>query len=163
MFLNSYHFRTFWAWKIKIFFPNSSHLVEHLQSLFEDMELDSVYSLFMPVLNHKLMDSKVKFMKVFWSADFETGANVAKFPTIISLMEVINVGHKTLILPQIYNPEIDRLKNETHKKLLKELLSSVNQKIKFFPNKFAIKHRHLLLFELTIKYGVKFLMGALKK
>ena len=95
-FLNSHYFRTFWALKIKKFFPLSSHLTTHLQSLFEEMELDSMYGLFMPVLNHKLMDVKVKFLNVFRPGDFEEGAALCNFPTVLSLMEVNRIGHKTI-------------------------------------------------------------------
>ena len=100
----------------------------------------------MPVLHHKLMDPKVKFLNVFRSTDFEAGADLSNFSTIISLMEVKNVGRKTIILPQDYNPAIDQLKNETHKKLLKELLLSVNQKIKFSPKQIRNQTQTLLTF-----------------
>ena len=37
-FLNSHYFRTFWAIKIGRFFPQSTHLTDHLQTLFDEME-----------------------------------------------------------------------------------------------------------------------------
>ena len=109
------------------------------------------------------MDVKVKFLNVFRPGDFEEGAELFKFASIISLMEVRRVGQKTINLPQNYNPEIDQLENEAHKKFLKALLFAANQKISSSPNNFSIKYRHYTIFELTAKFGIKFLTGALKK
>ena len=41
-FLNSHYFKKFWAKKIRIFFPQASHLIDHLQELFDFLETDNV-------------------------------------------------------------------------------------------------------------------------
>ena len=97
----------------------------------------------------------LKFLKVFCPGDFKAGAELFNFATIFSLMEVKQVGQKTVNLPHNYNPKIDQLKNEAHKKFLKALLFSANQKISFSPNN--------TLLEITTKFGIKFLTGVLKK
>ena len=162
-FLNSHFFNSFWTQKIKRFFPQSSHLIEHLQSLFMETELDGFYGLFMPVLNHRLLDAKVKFLAIFKPSDFEYGGPLFDFPNILSLMHICQRGRKKFICPNVCNPKIDLLRNETHKKFLKELHSNVISKVNFTPNNFALRNRNLTFFELVAKYSVHFLTGALKK
>ena len=99
--------------------------MDYLQKLFEEMEMDSFYELFMHVLNHSLLDTKVKFLAIFKPSDFEEGAELHQFKNIISLMELKRFGIKTFLVPQNYNPKIDQLKNGANKKFLKALHLSV--------------------------------------
>ena len=81
----------------------------------------------------------------------------------ISLMDVRQSGRKTILMPDIYNPMIDRLKNEHHKKFLKDLHEKISKSVKFSSSKFALRNRNFTLFELVAKYSTSFLTGALKK
>ena len=162
-FLNTHYFKKFWVKKINRFFPGSSHLTEHLQELFHVLELDELYGLFMPILNHKLLDPKIKFLAVFKPSDFDVDAELSQFPNIISLMEVSKSRHGIYINPLNYNPKIDNLQNKTHQKYLKLLLNAVNDSVSFNVNNFAIKNRHLTFFELVAKYSPKLMLKALKK
>ena len=107
-------------------------------------------------------DAKIKFLAIFKPSDFDVGGELSHFPNIISLMDIQQSGRKKILKPNPYNPEIDQLKNETHKKFFKDLHATVSKKIKFFSNKFALKNRKYTLFELTAKYFTTFLTGALK-
>ena len=128
-----------------------------------ETELDGFYGLFMPVLNHRLLDAKVEFLAIFKPSDFEYGGPLFEFPNILSLMHICQRGRKKFICPNVCNPKIDLLRNETHKKFLKELHSNVISKVNFTPNNFALRNRNLTFFELVAKYSVHFLTGALKK
>ena len=162
-FFNFHFFCTFWAPKMKLFFPGSNHLIAHIKELVMKLELDSIYGLFMPVLNHQCLNPKVKFLNIFKSSDFDPEAPLEAFPNIISLMKVIKIGRKVIINPLEHNPKIDLLTNETQKKHLKLLLKSTQKKARFHLSKFAISNRKLTFFELTAKYSPKTLLNALKK
>ena len=151
-FLNSHYFRTFWSFKIRKFFPHSSHLTDHLQELFDELELDDFFGLFMPVLNHKLMDSKVKFLNVFKPSDFEWGKELYPFKTIISLMDIRQSGMKRILTPENYNPDLDKLSNPHHKKFLIELHAKVTESITFHSSRFALRSKNLTLLDLVAKY-----------
>ena len=162
-FLNPHYFRTFWSSKIRKIFPHSGHLTDHLQDLFDELELDEFFGFFMPVLHHKLMDSKVKFLNVFKPSDFECGKELSPFHNIVSLMDVCHVGRLRKLVPERYNSDIDKLTNPHHKKYLIELHSKVTKTIKFHANRFALRNKNLSLMDLVSKYSTSFLTGALKK
>ena len=160
-FLNSHYFQVYWAKKMKKFFFDKQ-LIEHSQELFEHLELDENYGLFMPVLNHKLLSPKIKLLGVFKPNHFEDG-DLSDFPNIISLLDIYKIKGKSYIRKDSYNFKIDSLCNEIHKKHLKILAITISNKIDFKLNKFALKNKKLTFFEIVAKYSPKTMLGALKR
>ena len=117
----------------------------------------------MPILNHKLLDPKVKFLAVFKPSDFHEGGDLFNFPNVISLMDIRQIGREKVLRFDLYNPKIDSLPNQTHRKYLKDLHQKISSKIAFPSNNFAIKNKCYTFFDLIVKFSPSFMTGALKK
>ena len=115
-FLNPYFFRKFWAQHLKNLF-NDEHLVEHSKLLFDKVELNKFYGLFMPVAHHSLLDPKIKLLGVFRPSLFHDEGVLHKFRNVFSLLDIYKLGRKLYLRKNSYNPEIDELTNEIHKNI----------------------------------------------
>ena len=109
------------------------------------------------------MDPKVKFLNVFKPSDFEWGKELYPFSNIISMMDICQSGRKKVLTSEVYNPMIDRLTNQHHKKFLKDLHAKITKSVKFSSSKFALRNKSFTLLDLVAKYSTSFLTGALKK
>ena len=163
LYLNSHYFKKFWVKHINSFFPHSNHLTEHLQKLFDTLEVDETYGLFMPILHHKFLDPRVKFLNLIRPEQFEEDGELYQFRTVASLINIKNSGKKNFFDFKNYNPMIDKLENDSQKTILKKLFFLLTEKINFKANNFTIRNCKHTMFEISAIYSTKTLLAALKK
>ena len=163
-FLNPYYFENEFSQKLLEYFPQSQHLIDHINQIMIYVEIDPYTALHMPLYKHSLW-KKFPHPQTFLcikKKDFLDGGILDNFKTVASLMNCKYMNRKLYLDPENYNSKLDKLPPQ-YSSQLKWFLTEVKKNIDFHYTGSSYKKRNLTLFENVANKTTETLFNLLKR